>query len=133
MNQTELLSKYKVNFSGCQILQQSNPFGLIRQYYGDVKVCIVKFWSTTLLIDKIASEYYSLIMRPIFNPDPNKNRVFIPKTEFIDGMSVGWEKDVSNFIKSTNGPKLIIMEGIYSLEENEMHNKRIETILAKLN
>ncbi len=128
----DLMLKYNIQFSGCQIFQQSNPFGLIRRHYGDVKVCVVRFWSTTLLFDKICTEYYSTIMRPVFNPNPNRIRVLIPKTEFIDGLEEDWESKVAKFVLENNGNKLIVMEGIYWPEEQKIHNDRISRILGKL-
>ena len=128
----DLIQKYNIQFSGCQIFQQSNSFGLIRRYYGDITVCIVRFGSTTLLFDKICTEYYSTIMRPIFNPDPNRIRVFIPKTEFIDGTKEDWERNVAKFIKETEGNKLVVMESVYWPEEKKIHSDRINRILEKL-
>jgi hypothetical protein len=128
----DLMLKYNVQFSGCQVFQQSNPFGLIRRHYGDVKVCVVRFGSTTLLFDKICTEYYSTIMRPIFNPDPNRIRVLIPKTEFIDGLEDDWESKVVQFIRETSENKLIVLEGVYWPEEQNIHSNRIKSILQKL-
>ena len=128
----DLMLKYNIKFSGCQIFQQSNSFGVIRRHYGDIKVCVVRFWSTTLLFDKIYTEYYSTIMKPIFNPDPNRIRVLIPKTEFIDGLEEDWENKVAKFILENDGNKLIVMEGVCWPEEQKVHSDRINRILDKL-
>ena len=126
----DLMVKYNVKFSGCQIFQQSNPFGVIRRHYGDVKVCIVRFWSTTLLFDKICTEYYSSIMKPIFNP--SRICVLIPKTEFIDGLEKDWENKVAKFIIENDGNKLVVLESVCCPEEQQIHNDRINKILDRL-
>ena len=127
----DLMLKHNVEFSGCQIFQQQHPFGLIRRHYGDVTVCVVRFQSTTLLFDKICTEYYSTIMKPIFYK--NCIKVIIPKTEFVDGTKEDWENQVAKIIKETSGKKLVVLEGIYWSEEQKIHNDRIKRILSRLN
>jgi len=126
----DLMLKHNVQFSGCQIFQQQHPFGVIRRNYGDVTICVIRFWSTTLLFDKICTEYYSTIMKPMFCR--NQIKVIIPKTEFIDGTKEDWECQVVQFIKETKGNKLIVMEGVYWPEEQKIHNERINRVLGKL-
>ena len=122
------MDTHNVVFSGYQVFQTRNPFQFIRSVYGDIKLCVVKFWSTKLLVDEVHKEYTSLVLRPIVNPDPNRVRLIIPKTEFINGEEEGWEQKVVNYIKSDRKRTLVVLEGIHWPEECRIHYERIEKI-----
>jgi hypothetical protein len=128
-----LMSKHNICFSGCQAFQHTkNPYAFIRRVYGDIKLCIVRFWSTRLLVDSAYKEYTRLFMRPIFDPDPNRIRVLLPRLECIDGEQEGWERDVAKFVRSDGKKTLVVMEGIVWYEEAKLHYKRIFRILEVL-
>jgi hypothetical protein len=126
------MTAHNIQFSGCQVLQTSNPFSYIRRVYGDIKVCIVKEWSTTLLCDKISGEYNSILLRPLVNPNPNRVRTLIPNTCFINGTVPDWEKAVVSYIKQDKKMTLIIMGGIIWYEECKLHYERIFRIVGML-
>jgi hypothetical protein len=125
----ELMTRYNILFSGYHVLVARHPFSNIRYIYGDIKVCIIKFWSTTLLCDHINSEYNSILLQPFINPDPKRIRVIIPKTEFINGMEPNWPIAVAAYAKSDNKKTLVIMEGTIWPEDCKIHYKRIHSIL----
>jgi hypothetical protein len=128
--QDRLMAKHNVNFSGYQVFCNSHYFGLIRRTYGDVKLCVVRFWSTTLMCDDLHREYQSRLLRPFFRP--NVIKVIIPRTEFINGEVDNWEEQVAKFIKSDNKKTLIVMEGVREYYECKLHYERINRILAEL-
>jgi hypothetical protein len=125
-----LMTKHSVQFSGYQVFCNSHYFGLIRRSYGDIKLCVVRFWSTTLMCDNVYREYQSTLLRPLFRPTGIK--VIVPKTEFINGEVDNWEKDVAKFIKSDNKKTLVVMEGIREYYECKLHYERINRILDQL-
>jgi hypothetical protein len=127
---TRLMQKHNVEFSGYQVFCNPHYFGLIRRWYGDVKLCVVRFWSTTLMCDNLHREYQSILLRPFFRP--SRIKVIIPKTEFINGEVNGWEKNVAKFIKSDNKKTLVVMEGVRGYEECKLHYERINKILDEL-
>ncbi len=128
-----LMPKHNICFSGCQAFQHcTNPYGFLRRFYGDIKLCIVRFWSTRLLVEKAYTEYTSLFMKPIFNPDPNRIRHLLPRLECIDGEQEGWENEVAKFAKSDGKKTLVVMEGIVWYEEAKRHYERIFRILDLL-
>lgn len=122
-----LMSKHNVKFSGYQVFQTKNPFNYIRYQYGDIKLCFVKFWSTSLMCDELSREYQSILLKPLFKHTEMK--VIIPKTEFIDGEKEGWEREVVKFVKSDNKETLIVMEGIVWYYDCKRHYQRINRIL----
>lgn len=122
-----LMTKHNVKFSGYQVLQTKNPFNYIRYQYGDIKLCFVKFWSTSLMCEELSREYQSILLRPLFKNTGMK--VIIPKTEFIDGEKEGWEKEVVKFVKSDNKETLIVMEEIIWYEACKRHYARINSVL----
>ena len=123
------LEEYNVQFSGCQILQQSGPFHLIRRYYGDINVCIVVFHGTTLLAEQAYNEYCSLLLRPMIDPDPSRIRCFIPNTVWVDARNTGWMDKIAHHVLSSHKKTLIIMESIVFEDAWKLHKERIETIL----
>jgi hypothetical protein len=128
-----LMAKHNICFSGCQAFQHcKNSYGFLRRFYGDIKLCIVRFWSTRLLVQQAYTEYTGLFMRPIFDPDPNRIRVLLPRLECIDGEQEGWEKQVAKFVRSDGKKTLVVMEGIVWYEEAKLHYKRIFRILEVL-
>jgi hypothetical protein len=129
----DLMTNYNIVFSGYQVLITLQPFSFIRRVYGDIKLCIVKFWSTSILCDELNREYNSILLRPLVNPDPARIRTFIPKTEFIDGMQPAWSARVAAYAISDNKKTLIIMEGTIWPEDCKIHYKRINIILDALN
>jgi hypothetical protein len=126
------MANHNIEFSGCQVLQTSNPLSYIRRVYGDIKVCIVKEWSTSLLCDKISGEYNSILLRPVVNPDPNRVRILVPNTCFIDGTLPEWEEAVVKYINQDKKMTLIIMGGIIWYEEQKLHYERIFRIIDVL-
>jgi hypothetical protein len=122
-----LMSKHNVKFSGYQVFQTKNSFNYIRRIYGDIKLCIVKFLSTSLMCDELSREYQSILLKPLFQNTGMK--VIIPKTEFVDGEKEGWERDVMKFAKSDSKLTLIVMEGIVWYEDCKKHYERINRIL----
>jgi hypothetical protein len=125
-----LMTKHNVEFSGYQVFCNPHYFGLIRRIYGDVQLCVVRFWSTTLMCDDLHREYQSTLLRPLFRPTGIK--VIIPKTEFINGEVDNWEKQVAKFIKSDNKKTLVVMEGVREYYECKIHYERINRILDEL-
>jgi hypothetical protein len=121
-----------VFFSGCQVFHIQHPFQYIRRAYGDVKVCVVKFWSTTLLVDEVYREYSSLILKPIVDPNPDRIRVIIPKMEIINGQEDNWENAVVRYIKSDSKKTLVVMEGVHWPEECRIHKERVDRIIKIL-
>lgn len=128
----DLMDHHNIVFSGYQIFITLQPFSFIRRVYGDIKLCIVKFWSTSILCDELNREYNSILLRPLVNPDPARIRTFIPKTEFINGMQPTWPARVAAYVKSDNKKTLVVMEGIIWPEECRIHYERINTILDAL-
>lgn len=124
------MEKNNICFSGCQIFQHTkHRFGFLRTIYGDCKVCFVQFWSTRLLVDDVYREYTSKITKPIFNPDPNRIRPFLPRLEIIDGEQDGWEKKVVAYSKSDSKKTLVVLEDIVWYQAAKRHYKRIFQIL----
>ncbi len=128
-----LMAKHNICFSGCQAFQHcKNPYGNMRRMYGDIKLCIVQFWSTRLLVQQAYTEYTSLFMKPIFNPDPDRIRALLPRLECIDGEQEGWEKEVAKFARSDGKKTLVVMEDIVWYYAAKRHYERIFRILEAL-
>ncbi len=120
---------FQVQFSGCQIFQQMHPFAIIRQHYGDCNVCLVRLHSTQLLVDKVYSEYTSIIIRPFFRPG---FPWLPPLLEIVDGLGENWERQVALYILQSTKPVLVVMESVVFPEEAAIHSRRIRRILGHL-
>jgi hypothetical protein len=128
-----LMAKHNICFSGCQAFQHcKNPYGFLRRFYGDIKLCIVQYMSTRLLVQQAYTEYTTLFMKPIFNPNPDRIRALLPRLECIDGEQEGWEKQVAKFARSDGKKTLVVMEGIVWYYDAKRHYERIFRILETL-
>lgn len=129
----ETLQQYNIKFSGCHIFQISNPLQNIRMFYGDVKVCFVRLPSTTLLFDKIYSDYCSIVLYLIYTQNPYIFNAPLLRVYFIDGLKEGWETEVVNYIQSDTKETLVVLESVFGQEESQIHYDRIERILNLIN
>ncbi len=126
-----LQTKHCVKFSGYQVFQTSHYFSLIRQAYGDCKLCFVKFWSTRLMAQEVFTEYMWLTARNILHPKP-RIRFPLIRMEIIDGETPGWEDQVASFCRSDTKETLIVLEGVVWNADLSNHYKRIWGILDAL-
>ncbi len=127
-----MMEQFGVQFSGCQIFQQMHPFHTIRQLYGDCVVCLVRLHSTTLLVDKVYTNYTSIVLRPFFKPGyPWAPPPFL---EIVDGTETSskWELQVAQLIIKSTKPVLVVLESVVFPEDAALHRKRICRILAHL-
>jgi hypothetical protein len=128
-----MLERHKVKFSGCQIFQISNSLQNIRQMYGDVKVCLVRLPSTTLLFDQVYRDYCSIILYLYYTQNPYFFQSPLLRIYFIDGLQEDWEAEVAKFIQSDEKESLVVLENVWGADALKIHYDRIEAILEKLN
>jgi hypothetical protein len=106
-------------FSGCQLLQ-SRKLHEIKAIYGwQVKVCIVKLWNTTLLVDDRWRTYVSLVLGSMFHKVP-----LPPPIEVVDSNEPGWEEQVRSFIERHT-------KGGFQVAKEEFEKNRTTGIIDK--
>ena len=120
---------HRVKFSGCHIFQISNPLQNIRQFYGDVKVCFVRFHSTTLLFDQVYRDYCSIMAYLYYTHNPYFFYTHLLHIYFVDGLQEGWEAEVVKYVKFNSKETLVVLESVFGQEASQVHYDRIERIL----
>jgi hypothetical protein len=128
----KVLENYNVKFSGCHIFQIANPLQNIRMIYGDVKVCFVRYQSTTLLFDQVYRDYCSIVYHLLATRNPFLYYAPLLRVYFVDGCQDGWEYCVADYIQSDTKQTLVVLEHVMGKGGSQVHYDRVEKILSLL-